>query len=138
MKQSRFYISLYIIFPFIFTGFTIFAAIVSYRLTKYGLMRGSDPVQPVFWFIVVISLLAYAAGFLLVRLILKPMEKFIEDTSKFSTFSGAKKAKKKTGPSTKSSSSPMYLIRLPRCSVASTPVIFFRALSGKVWRCGDC
>jgi transcriptional regulator with PAS, ATPase and Fis domain len=95
MKQSRFYISLYIIFPFIFTGFTIFAAIVSYRLTRYGLMRGTDTVQPVFWFIVSISLLAYASGFLLVRLILKPMEKFIEDTSKFPTFSGAKKAIKK-------------------------------------------
>ncbi|MGD9288106.1 MAG: sigma-54 dependent transcriptional regulator [Desulfobacterales bacterium] len=95
MKQSRFYISLYIIFPFIFTGFTMFAAIVSYRLTKYALARGNDPVQPVFWFIVLISLLAYAAGFILVRLILKPTEKFIEDASKFSTVSGAKKASKK-------------------------------------------
>jgi len=95
MKQSRIYISLYIIFPFIFTGFTIFAAIVSYRLTKYSFMRGTDPVQPIFWFIVVISILAYASGFLLVRLILKPMEKFIEDTSKFPTISKAKKAKEK-------------------------------------------
>ncbi len=95
MKQSRFYISLYIIFPFIFTGFTIFAALVSYRLTRYAFARGTDPVQPVFWFIVVVSLLAYASGFLLVRLILKPMEKFIEDTSKFPAFTGAKKAIKK-------------------------------------------
>jgi transcriptional regulator with PAS, ATPase and Fis domain len=95
MKQSRIYISLYIIFPFIFSGFTIFAAIVSYRLTKYGFIRGTDPVQPIFWFIVVISLLTYVSGFLLVRLILKPMEKFIEDTSKFPTISKAKKAKKK-------------------------------------------
>jgi transcriptional regulator with PAS, ATPase and Fis domain len=95
MKQSRIYISLYIIFPFIFTGFTIFAAIVSYRLTKYSFMRGTDPVQPIFWFIVVISLLAYVSGFLMVRLILKPMEKFIEDTSKFPTISKAKKAKEK-------------------------------------------
>jgi len=95
MKKSRFYISLYIIFPFIFTGFTIFAALVSYRLTNYGLVRGTDPVPSVFWFIVVISFLAYASGFLLVRLILKPTEKFIEDTSKFPTISGAKKAIKK-------------------------------------------
>ena len=95
MKQSRFYISLYIIFPFIFTGFTILAAIVSYRLTRYALARGTDPVQPVFWFIVLISLLAYASGFILVRLILKPTEKFIEDASKFPTVSGAKKARKK-------------------------------------------
>ena len=77
MKQSRFYISLYIIFPFIFTGFTIFTAIVSYRLTKYGLMRGADPGQSVFWFIVAISVLTYAAGFALVRIILKPIEKFV-------------------------------------------------------------
>jgi transcriptional regulator with PAS, ATPase and Fis domain len=58
-------------------------------------MRGTDPVQPIFWFIVAISILAYASGFLLVRLILKPMEKFIEDTSKFPTISKAKKAKEK-------------------------------------------
>jgi transcriptional regulator with PAS, ATPase and Fis domain len=95
MKQSRFYISLYIIFPFIFTGLTIFTAIVSYRLTKYGLMRGADPEQPVFWFIIAISVLTYAAGFMLVRIILKPIEKFVEDASKFPAFSGAKKARKK-------------------------------------------
>ncbi|MEE4600737.1 MAG: sigma 54-interacting transcriptional regulator [Desulfobacteraceae bacterium] len=95
MKQSRIYISLYIIFPFIFTGFTIFAAIVSYRLTKYSFIRETDPVQPIFWFIVFISLLAYVSGFLMVRLILKPMEKFIEDTSKFPTISKAKKANEK-------------------------------------------
>jgi transcriptional regulator with PAS, ATPase and Fis domain len=58
-------------------------------------MRGTDPVQPIFWFIVVISLLAYGSGFLLVRLILKPMEKFVEDASKFATISKAKKAKEK-------------------------------------------
>jgi two-component system, NtrC family, response regulator AtoC len=95
MKQSRYHISLYIIFPFIFTGFTIFAAIISYRLTSYAFTRGTDPVEPIFWFMVVISLLAYACGFLMVRLILKPMEKFIEDTSKFPPFSDAKKAIKK-------------------------------------------
>ena len=95
MKQSRFYISLYIIFPFIFTGLTIFTAIVSYRLTKYGLMRGADPEQTVFWFIVAISVMTYAAGFLLVRIILKPIEKFVEDASKFPAFSGTQKARKK-------------------------------------------
>jgi len=77
VKQSRFYISLYIIIPFIFTGFTIFAAIVSFRLTKYGLMNGLDPARPVFWFILVIAFLAYVAGFALVRIILKPVELFV-------------------------------------------------------------
>jgi transcriptional regulator with PAS, ATPase and Fis domain len=95
MKHTRFYISLYIIFPFIFTGFTIFAAIVSFRLTKYGMMHGLDPARPVFWFIIVISCLAYICGFALVRLILKPVEKFVAEASKFPSFRGARKSRKK-------------------------------------------
>ncbi len=95
MKQSRFYISLYVIIPFIFTGFTIFAAIVSFRLTKYGMLHGLDPARPVFWFILVIGLLAYAAGFALVRIILKPVERFVEKAANIPTLSVPKKAGKK-------------------------------------------
>jgi len=95
MKQSRFYISLYVIIPFIFTGMTIFSAIVSFRLTKYGLMHGLEPARSVFWFILIIGFLAYVAGFTLVRIILRPVEQFVEKASNFPTFSGPKKAKKK-------------------------------------------
>jgi transcriptional regulator with PAS, ATPase and Fis domain len=95
VKQSRFYISLYIIIPFIFTGFTILAAIISFRLTKYGMVHGLDPARPVFWFIIIISCLAYICGFALVRLILKPVEKFVEEASKFSAFGDTKKSSKK-------------------------------------------
>jgi transcriptional regulator with PAS, ATPase and Fis domain len=89
MKQSRFYISLYVIIPFIFTGFTVFAAIVSFRLTKYGLMHGLEPARPVFWFILIISFFAYASGFALVRFILRPVEEFVEQASKFPNLSVA-------------------------------------------------
>jgi transcriptional regulator with PAS, ATPase and Fis domain len=95
MRHSRFYISLYIIIPFIFTGFTIFAAIVSFRLTKYGLTNGLEPARPVFWFILIISFLAYVSGFAMVRLILKPVEEFVEKAAKFANFSGSKGARKK-------------------------------------------
>ena len=95
MKQSRFYISLYIIFPFIFTGFTILAAIISFRLTKYGMVHGLDPARPVFWFIIVIGCLAFVCGFALVRLILKPVEKFVEEANKFPSFGASGKSKKK-------------------------------------------
>ncbi len=95
MKQSRFYISIYLIFPFIFTGLTIFSALVSYRLTRYGIARGFDPDQPVFWFIVVIGLVTFVVGFFLVRFILKPVEKFVEDATQFTDLSGAKKNRKK-------------------------------------------
>jgi len=94
MRQSRYYISLYIIIPFIFMGFTIFSAIVSYRLTKYGLVHGIESTRPIFWFIIIISILAYFAGFLLVRVILKPVEKFVEDASKLTALSSSKNSKK--------------------------------------------
>ncbi|MBW2430026.1 MAG: sigma 54-interacting transcriptional regulator, partial [Deltaproteobacteria bacterium] len=95
MKQSRFYISLYVIIPFIFTGFTIFAAIVSFRLTKYALINGLEPARPVFWFILAVSFFAYASGFVLVRLILKPVEEFVEKASKFPNLSVSKETGKK-------------------------------------------
>ena len=75
-------------------GFTIFSAIVSYRLTKYGLVHGIEPTRPIFWFIIIISILAYFAGFLLVRVILKPVEKFVEDASKLTALSSSKNSKK--------------------------------------------
>jgi two-component system, NtrC family, response regulator AtoC len=95
VKHSRFYISLYIIFPFIFPGFTILAAIISFRLTKYGMVHGLDPARPVFWFIIVIGCLAFVCGFALVRLILKPVEKFVEEARKFPSFGASEKSKKK-------------------------------------------
>ena len=90
MRHLRFYISLYIIIPFIFTGLTILAAILSFRLTKYSLAHGLDPSQPVFWFILAISIIAYATGFMLVRFILKPVERFVEKARKLASISGEK------------------------------------------------
>ena len=90
MRQSRFYISLYIIIPFIITGLTVLSAILSFRLTKYGLAGGSDPAQPVFWLIFVLGAIAFATGFVLVRFILKPVERFVEKARKLATISGEK------------------------------------------------
>ena len=90
MRHSRFYISLYIIIPFIFTGLTILAAILSFRLTKYGLSQGADPARTVFWFILVTSIIAFATGFMLVRFILRPVERFVEKARKLASISGEK------------------------------------------------
>jgi len=98
MKQSRFYISIYVIFPFIFTGLTIFSALVAFRLTKYGMLHGLDPARPVFWFIIVVGCLAYICGFALVRVILKPVEKFVEETRKLASFAGSEKSENNAGP----------------------------------------
>ena len=88
MRQARFYISLYIIIPFIITGLSILAAILSFRLTKYSMSHGTDPAQPVFWFILTISIIAFFTGFMLVRFILKPVERFVEKARKLASISG--------------------------------------------------
>ena len=88
MRQSRFYISLYIIIPFIITGLTILGCIISFRLTKYSLTQGSDPAQPVFWFIIAVGILTFIIGFALVRFILKPVEQFVEKAAKLASISG--------------------------------------------------
>ncbi len=95
MRQSRFYISLYIIIPFIITGLTILAGIVSFRLTKYNLGQGSDPAQPVFWFIILSGILTFVIGFALVRFILKPVEQFVEKAVKLASISGGRNDKGK-------------------------------------------
>ena len=95
MKQSRFYISLYIIIPFIITGLTILAGIISFRLTKYNLGQGADPAQPVFWFIIGVGILTFVIGFALVRFILKPVEQFVAKAVKLASISGNPADKRK-------------------------------------------
>jgi transcriptional regulator with PAS, ATPase and Fis domain len=95
MKQSRFHISLYLIIPFIFAGFTIFAAIVAYRLTVYGFESGRESATLIFWFILIIGSLTFASGFVLVRFVLKPVETFIEKARKLANIQTAKSSGRK-------------------------------------------
>jgi transcriptional regulator with PAS, ATPase and Fis domain len=95
MKHARYHISLYILIPFIFAGFSTFSAILAFRLTKQGLTRGADPATWVFWLIIAIGALSYATGFALVRFLLRPVEEFLEKASKLPAFSSAAKPKSK-------------------------------------------
>jgi transcriptional regulator with GAF, ATPase, and Fis domain len=95
MKHFRFHVSLYVIIPFIFAGFSIFSALLTFRLTKYGLEQKADPATWVFWLIVAISVLAFAAAFAVVRFILRPVEQFVKKASKLPAFSEADQSKSK-------------------------------------------
>ena len=81
-RRPRFNISLYIIIPFIISGFSALSSLVSSSLTRYQLTRGIDFSHPVFWAASLIGLLAFIAGVVLVRLILKPVEVFVEKAKK--------------------------------------------------------
>jgi transcriptional regulator with PAS, ATPase and Fis domain len=95
MKHTRYHISLYIIIPFIFAGFSTFSAILAFRLTKQELARGADPATWIFWLIIAIGSLSFAAGFALVRLMLRPVEEFLEKASKLPALGAAAKPKSK-------------------------------------------
>ena len=95
MKHTRYHISLYIIIPFIFAGFATFSAILAFRLTKQELARGADPATWIFWLIIAIGALSFAVGFALVRLLLRPVEEFLEKASKLPALGAAAKPKSK-------------------------------------------
>ncbi|MBW1821935.1 MAG: sigma-54 factor interaction domain-containing protein, partial [Deltaproteobacteria bacterium] len=92
-KHPQYHISLYVIIPFIYAGFTILAAIVAYSLTRYDLIYGIGFKNPVFWATALVGLFASFAGFILVRLMLKPMEQFVEKAKNLPNISGAENQK---------------------------------------------
>lgn len=79
----RFHISLYVIIPFIIMGFTVLAALVAFNLTQYHFGSKTGTFSPVFWATALIAIAAFTAGVLLVRLILKPVERFVENARQF-------------------------------------------------------
>lgn len=78
MKKNRFYINLDIIIPLIIAGFAILSAIVSFQLTQHALKNKVDANLPLFYWIVIIGLVAYLCGLLLVRFLLSPAQRFVD------------------------------------------------------------
>ncbi|MBW1820518.1 MAG: sigma-54-dependent Fis family transcriptional regulator [Deltaproteobacteria bacterium] len=94
-KHPQYHISLYIIIPFIYAGFTILAAIVAYSLTRYDLIHGIGFKNSVFWATALVGFFASLAGFALVRLMLKPMEKFVEKAKNLPNISSTENQKER-------------------------------------------
>jgi transcriptional regulator with PAS, ATPase and Fis domain len=84
-KHPQYHISLYIIIPFIYAGFTI--------LARYDLVHGIGFRNPVFWATALVGLFASLSGFVLVRLMLKPVEKFVENAKNLPNISNAENKK---------------------------------------------
>jgi transcriptional regulator with PAS, ATPase and Fis domain len=95
LKHLRFHISLYVIIPFIFAGFSIFSSLLTFRVTKYSIEQKAEPTTWVFWLILAISILSFTAGFSLVRFLLRPVELFVEKASKLPAFSADPPTKSK-------------------------------------------
>ena len=77
MKQARFHISLYIIIPIIFSGIASFSAIVIYQMTRGFMRQNIVSSWPMVFWIIIIAFGAFLCGLLVVRLLLKPVERFV-------------------------------------------------------------
>ncbi|MBI5894488.1 MAG: sigma 54-interacting transcriptional regulator [Desulfobacterales bacterium] len=80
MKNPRFHITLYAIIPVIFSGFTILGLLAAYQLTRYYMDRGLSPVWPLAFWGMVLTLFTFACGLLVVRFLIHPVQKFVDQT----------------------------------------------------------
>jgi len=78
MKQKHFHIRLYIIIPVIFAGLAVFSSIGAYRITEYCMKQKLDITWPVFFWALIVGTVAFFCGLMIVRLILRPVEKFMK------------------------------------------------------------
>lgn len=77
-KLPRFHISLYVIIPFIIMGFTVLAAVLVYNLIRYQIAGDAQTRNLVWLLTTLVAGLSFLSGVVLVRLILKPVEQFVE------------------------------------------------------------
>ena len=88
MKKNRFYISLYLIIPAIFSGFSVLSSILAYQLAGFYLKRSMVELswQAMFW-ILVVALAAFLCGLVLVWLLLRPASLFVQKASRIPALS---------------------------------------------------
>lgn len=85
LRNPSFHISLYVIVPCIFAGFTILSYVLTLGLVDYYLNSGvQNYADRTFWPLMGLAAIAAACGFFIQRAILKPLEKFIEITKNLS------------------------------------------------------
>lgn len=80
MKNIRFNISLYILVPSIFSGLSVLSLLVGYRLTTFFIARQTDPQWPLAFWGAVLAVLTFVAGLLVVRYVIEPVKKFVDQT----------------------------------------------------------
>jgi len=83
MNKKRVHLSLYIIIPSIFTGIEIIAIIVTYQLTSYYLKRDIEPLLEMIWLGIATSMLTFFCNFMILRMIMNPIYKFVKTAEKY-------------------------------------------------------
>ncbi len=82
MKRKDFRISPYILIPVIFSGISLLAVIVTYRITSGYLERNIEPVAQLLYLGAAAVILSVACSYLILALILKPITKFVRNAER--------------------------------------------------------
>ena len=82
MKRKAFRISPYILIPVIFSGISLLAVIVTYRITSGYLERNIEPVTQLLYLGAAAVILSVACSYLILALILKPITKFVRNAER--------------------------------------------------------
>ena len=78
MKRKDIYISLYVLVPAIFSGISVITVIVAYRITSRYPETGVAPDTQIIWLVAATAAFTFACSYLIIRLILKPIFRFIK------------------------------------------------------------
>jgi transcriptional regulator with GAF, ATPase, and Fis domain len=82
VKRKDFRISPYILIPVIFSGISLLAVIVTYRITSGYLERNIEPVTQLLYLGAAAVILSVACSYLILALILKPITKFVRNAER--------------------------------------------------------
>ena len=82
MKRKSIYVSPYILIPVIFSGIVVLALIVNYLITSHYLRTGVEHLSPMIWFGAASVVIVFVVSFLILRIILKPITRFVKTTEK--------------------------------------------------------
>ena len=82
MKRKIIYVSTYILIPAIFSGIVILALIVNYLIMSHYLRMGAEADLQIIRFSAATGVVTFVISFLLLRIILKPITRFVKTAEK--------------------------------------------------------
>lgn len=82
MKLKHIHISPYILIPTIFSGISLLAVIVTYHMSVYDPGMDIRPTTKIFWIGILTVVITVACSYLILRLILMPVTKFVTEAEK--------------------------------------------------------
>ena len=91
---KNFYVNLYVLIPVIYTGITILGVILAFQAASATGRAGQSSIINLYTLVPAAGLISFAASFIILRLLLKPMVDFVEKTRKMPIFSVSKTEKK--------------------------------------------